>query len=184
MAHRFFQVRGLAQLSGRADYGCRAVPWPVCMLSSMGFEEFQMPHELILLPMGALALLTFAVLLLIPIRRFRAAFAGQVGAGDFRYGESPRVPGEVSIPNRNYMNLLELPILFYVVCVLNYVAGPTVSVATLALAWIYVAFRTLHSLVHLTYNDVMHRLAMFVASNVALAILWIAFFAHLLRGNS
>ena len=65
-----------------------------------------MPHELILLPIGALALLTFLVLGLVPVRRFRAAFAGQVGAGDFRYGESPRVPGEVSIPNRNYMNLL------------------------------------------------------------------------------
>ena len=42
-----------------------------------------MPHELILLPMGALALLTFLVLGLVPVRRFRAAFAGQVGAGDF-----------------------------------------------------------------------------------------------------
>lgn len=138
-----------------------------------------MPHELVLLPMGALALLTFLVLLLVPIRRFRAAFAGQVGAGDFRYGESVRVPGDVSIPNRNYMNLLELPVLFYVVCMLNYVTGPSVSSVTLVLAWIYVGFRTLHSVVHLTYNNVMHRLAMFVASNVALATLWIVFFVHL-----
>jgi hypothetical protein len=145
---------------------------------------FTMPHEFILLPMGGLGLLTFLVLLLIPIRRFRAAFAGQVGAGDFRYGESARVPGEVSIPNRNYMNLLELPMLFYVVGVLNYVTSPTVSTVTLGLAWLYVAFRALHSLIHLTYNNVMHRLALFVASNVVLASLWIAFFAHLLRGNS
>ena len=75
------------------------------------------PHEMILLPMGTLALLTFTVLIFIPIRRFRAAFAGKVDAGDFRYGESARVPGEVSIPNRNYMNLLELPGLFYVIFV-------------------------------------------------------------------
>src|SRR3954463_11406171 len=143
-----------------------------------------MLHQRILLPMGGLALLTFAVLLLIPFRRFRAAFAGQVGAGDFRYGESARRPGEVSIPNRNYMNLLELPTLFYVVCVLNYVTSPMVSAGTLALAWLYVGFRTLHSLIHLTYNNVMHRLALFVASNLVLASLWIAFFAHLLRGNS
>jgi hypothetical protein len=143
-----------------------------------------MPHELILLPMGGLALLTFVVLLLIPVRRFRAAFAGQVVAVDFRYGESTRVPGEVSIPNRNYMNLLELPVLFYVVCVLNYVTAPTVSAGTLALAWLYVGLRAVHSLVHLTYNNVMHRLAVFVAGNVVLASLWFAFFAHLLRGNS
>jgi hypothetical protein len=143
-----------------------------------------MPHELILLPMGALALLTFLALLLIPIRRFRAAFAGQVRAEDFRYGESPRVPGEVSIPNRNYMNLLELPMLFYVVCVLNYVTGPTVSTVTLALAWLYVALRALHSLIHLTYNNVLHRLVVFASSNVVLGALWIVFFAHLLRGNN
>ena len=143
-----------------------------------------MSHELILLPMGALALLTFFVLTFIPFRRFRAAFAGQVGAGDFRYGESARVPGEVSIPNRNYMNLLELPMLFYVVCVLNYITSPTVSMLTLALAWSYVALRALHTVVHLTYNNVMHRLACFATSNFVLLALWIAFFAHLLRGNS
>src|SRR5690348_3526259 len=142
-----------------------------------------MRHELILLPMGALALLTFLVLMLVPVRRFRAAFAGQVGAGDFRYGESSRVPGEVSIPNRNYMNLLELPVLFYVVCVVNYVTEPTVSNTALTLAWVYVGLRTLHSVVHLTYNNVMHRLAMFAASNVVLAVLWIDFFAHLLQGK-
>ena len=140
-----------------------------------------MPHESILLPMGALALLTFLVLLLVPFRRFRAAFAGQVGAGDFRYGESARVPGEVSIPNRNYMNLLELPVLFYVVCLLYYVAGTTVSNTPLTLAWVYVGLRALHSAVHLTYNNVMHRLAIFAASNIVLTVLWILFFAHLLR---
>ena len=61
----------------------------------------------ILWPVAALAILTFAVLLVVPFRRFKAAFAGQVRASDFRYGESANVPGEVSIPNRNYMNLLE-----------------------------------------------------------------------------
>ena len=81
-----------------------------------------MPQHLIFLPMGALALLTFLVLILIPFRRFRAGFAGQVTAADFRFGESARVPGEVSIPNRNYMNLLEMPMLFYVICLMLYVS--------------------------------------------------------------
>lgn len=142
-----------------------------------------MPHEQILLPVGALALLTFLVLMLVPVRRFRAAFAGQVGAGDFRYGESPRVPGEVSIPNRNYMNLLELPVLFYVVCVLNYVTGATVSGTTLVLAWVYVGLRAAHSVVHLTYNNVMHRLAIFATGNLVLMVLWIVFFIQLFRAN-
>jgi len=137
-----------------------------------------MPHDLILAPMGVLALLTFVVLSIVPIRRFRAAFAGKVGAGDFKYGESPRVPGEVSIPNRNYMNLLELPVLFYVICLIYFVTGPAVTAVTLGLAWAYVGLRLLHSLVHLTYNNVMHRLVVFATSNFVLAALWILFFAN------
>jgi hypothetical protein len=154
------------------------------MISRRTTGNLPMPHQMILLPMGALALLTFLVLTVIPFRRFRAAFAGQVGAGDFRYGESARVPGEVSIPNRNYMNLLELPVLFYAICVINYVTSPTVSALTLALAWTYVALRTLHTLIHITYNNVMHRLAAFALSNFVLVAMWVVFFATGFRWNS
>jgi hypothetical protein len=137
-----------------------------------------MPPSLIFYPMGALAALTFVVLLIMPFRRFRAAFARKVTAEDFRYGESSRVPGEVALPNRNYMNLLELPVLFYVVCLMHAVAGG-VDWSALVLAWAYVGLRALHSLVHLTYNKVLHRLAVFAASNVVLAVLWARFFANL-----
>ena len=122
--------------------------------------------------MCALVAWTFAVLALVPLARFRAARQGKVNAGDFRFGESPRVPGAVSLPNRNFMNLLELPILFYVVCITLYV---TLSVDRLALtlAWLFFALRVVHSLVHLTYNNVFHRLAAYSASTVVLAGLWL-----------
>src|SRR5258708_36851557 len=103
-----------------------------------------MDRTSILFPMIALATLTFAVLMLIPVRRFRAGIAGQVKFADFRYGESARVPGEVSIPNRNMMNLLELPLLFYVAC-LTYLVIGRVDEFALALAWLYVALRIMHS---------------------------------------
>ena len=48
--------------------------------------------------MFALVGLTFCVLLMIPIARFRAAAAGKVNVGDFRLGESARVPPESSCP--------------------------------------------------------------------------------------
>ncbi|MEZ5997379.1 MAG: hypothetical protein R3B98_01645 [Hyphomonas sp.] len=51
-----------------------------------------MQIDLILAPMGVLAALTFLVLGLVPIARFRAAGAKQVTAEDFKYGESVRVP--------------------------------------------------------------------------------------------
>jgi hypothetical protein len=126
----------------------------------------------ILYPMAALAGLTFAVLLLIPYARFRAGARGQVTARDFRYGESASVPGEVSLPNRNLMNLLELPVLFYVGCLAFYVTG-TVDTSAVVLAWAYVALRVVHSAIHLTYNRVFHRLSAFAASNVVLVALWI-----------
>ena len=40
------------------------------------------------------------------------------------------------------------------------------------LAWAYVALRVVHSLIHLSYNHVYHRLAAFVVSNGVLAALW------------
>ena len=125
----------------------------------------------ILFPMVALATLTFAVLLLIPVRRFRAGIAGQIRYDDFKYGESARVPPEVSLPNRNMMNLLELPLLFYVAC-LTYLLLGRVSDFTLGLAWLYVALRIVHSAIHVTYNRVRHRLIAFGLSNVVLVMFW------------
>ncbi|HEV2547608.1 MAG TPA: hypothetical protein VGU20_09740 [Stellaceae bacterium] len=44
------------------------------------------------------------------------------------------------------------------------------------LAWLYVGLLALHSGIHLAYNKVQHRLAVFAASNVVLATLLIGFF--------
>jgi hypothetical protein len=145
----------------------------------MGFTVKELEQTAIFLPMTALAAWTFAVLLLIPIARFRAGARGEVNAGDFRHGESARVPGAVSLPNRNFMNLLELPTLFYVVCIALYVTL-SVDAFAVALAWLYFALRVAHSLVHLTYNDVYHRLGVYAASGVVLALLWARFAAGLL----
>jgi hypothetical protein len=126
----------------------------------------------ILWPMCALAALTFVVLLVVPYQRFTAAFAGKVRSEDFLFGESVQVPPEVGIANRNYMNLLEIPVLFYVVCLALF-AARLADPFDVRLAWIYVALRALHSIVHLTYNNVFHRMTLFAASNVVLLLLWV-----------
>jgi hypothetical protein len=140
----------------------------------------EMDQAAIFLPMCALVALTFAVLLLVPAARFRAAAQGKVNVGDFRYGESERVPGTVLLPNRNLMNLLELPLLFYVVCLALYITL-SVDMLAVALAWLYFALRLVHSLVHLTYNNVFHRLGAFAASTVVLGALWVRFAVALLQ---
>lgn len=141
-----------------------------------------MKPEAILLPVAALAQWTLLVLLLIPLRRIGAARKGLVTSADFKYGESARVPADVSIPNRNLMNLLELPVLFYVACLLHYVTR-TADAFALGLAWIYVALRLCHSIVHLTYNRVMHRLGLFALSNLVLTVTWVRIIAALLTAQ-
>lgn len=131
-------------------------------------------------PMMALVALTFGVLLLLPFHRIRAVLRKEIVADDFKLGESRSVPPGVRIPNRNYMNLLELPVLFYVAC-LTLHATNSVDAAALYLAWLYVALRAAHSLVHLSYNNVIHRLMLFAASNFVLATIWIRLFLALSR---
>ena len=130
-----------------------------------------MHQQLIFAPMGALALLTFTVLGQVPQPQFSTTAAGQIKADDFKYGESAAVPGHVSIPNRNYMSLLELPTLFYVASLMFFVTNKVDAIA-IAVAWIYVGLRIVHSVIHLTYNRVMHRLVPFALSNFVLMGYW------------
>ena len=136
-----------------------------------------MRDSAILLPVFALALWTAVILFMLPITRARSGFRREVGVDDFKYGESGRVPPRVSLPNRNLMNLLEMPVLFYVVCLMLYVTGGASTLAV-ELAWAYVALRIVHSLIHLTYNRVLHRLTAFALSNGVLLALWVTAAVH------
>lgn len=139
-----------------------------------------MEQAYIFFPMIALVGLTFVVLLVIPYARFKAAFQGRVGRDAFKFGESSSVPPEVSLPNRNLMNLLEMPVLFYVACITLYVTQNVDSNA-LFLAWLYFGLRLCHSVVHLTYNKVFHRFLVYAASNVVLALIWARLFRDLFK---
>ena len=137
-------------------------------------------QELILLPVVFLAFWTMLVLLLVPFSRFKAVFKGELTKDDFKKGESERVPDYVILPNRNFMNLLEVPVLFYLVCVIFYVVQIN-SLTVLVLAWVYVGLRILHSVCHLTYNSVAHRLSLYAVSNFVLVALLIFLMLPLFR---
>jgi hypothetical protein len=136
-------------------------------------------QALILVPVLALVSWTMLVLLLIPYRRFKAAFKGEVTPHDFAMGESDKVSNYVSLGNRNYMNLLEAPVLFYVAALVCYMTQ-SLSDTVLVLSWVYVVVRVLHSLVHVTYNHVVHRLCLFATSNFILAGIWVLLFGPVL----
>lgn len=126
----------------------------------------------VLWPVFALAGWTLCMLLLVAAWRVMAMRTAQVHPREYALGESAKVPPQVLLANRNYMNLLELPVLFYVVCILSHVTG-TSTTLFVQVAWAYVALRIVHSLVHVSYNHVMHRFTAFVGSNFALITLWV-----------
>jgi len=138
-----------------------------------------MRAEAIFLPVCILALWTGAVLTMTGLRRILAVRAGRITSDAFRLGESPEVPADVSLPNRNLMNLLEMPTLFYVVCIAAYVTHRVTPLMGI-LAWVYVGLRLAHSAIHLTANRVSVRLLAFALSNFVLLFLWIGFLRRLL----
>ena len=133
-----------------------------------------MKAELIFVPVAVLALWTHLVALFTGLTRVRAARAGRVRPGAFKLGESPEVPDDVVVVNRNLMNLLEMPVLFYAVTLGSFVTGHA-GPAVIWLAWVFVALRFLHSLIHLTSNRIIPRLTVFAASNVVLLTMWLHF---------
>ena len=78
----------------------------------------------------------------------------------------------------NFRNLLEVPVLFYVLCAALALNGGSTP-GLVAAAWAYVSLRALHSLIHVTYNRVVHRFLVYVASTLLLFGMWIAFFARI-----
>jgi hypothetical protein len=80
----------------------------------------------------------------------------------------------------NFRNLFELPVLFYLALVVAAQTGQ-VGVATLILAWAFVALRVMHSAIHCSYNKVIHRFYTHLAGGVVLWILWGVLAIGLLR---
>ncbi|HZN99574.1 MAG TPA: MAPEG family protein [Burkholderiales bacterium] len=71
----------------------------------------------------------------------------------------------------NFKNLFEVPVLFYALCAVlasTHYVSPFFVIG----AWLYVALRYIHSFIHLTYNRVTHRFAVYVLSTVTLLVLW------------
>jgi len=90
---------------------------------------------------------------------------------------------EATKPADNLANLFELPVLFYVGLIVFHVTG-TADGTVLAMGWSYVALRIVHSIIHITYNRVLHRFTVYVLSSLVLFGLWGILAYHLLGGTT
>ena len=79
------------------------------------------------------------------------------------------IPDKANWPAHNHTHLHEQPTLFYATALILAVAGP--AALDVALAWIYVGLRVLHSLWQILVNTIPVRFALFLASSLALIVL-------------
>jgi hypothetical protein len=82
----------------------------------------------------------------------------------------------------NFRNLFEVPVLFYLLCAALALTGGSTPGFVVA-AWAYVGLRAVHSLIHVTYNRVVHRFLVYVASTLLLFVMWAAFVAKILSAS-
>lgn len=124
------------------------------------------------LPIASMMLLTLVVWIVMFVKRVGYMQAHNV---DVEQMKSPAdtqalVPGDASAPANNLRNMTELPVVFYVVALYLTVFGQ-VDQLHLTCAWVFVGFRVLHSLIHCSYNRVMHRFLAYLVSSLALWVM-------------
>ncbi|NNF39967.1 MAG: hypothetical protein HKN64_01225 [Woeseiaceae bacterium] len=128
-----------------------------------------MDQNLILQPMLGMMLLTAVVWVVLYARRIpamkRARKPVQAYATPDKIMEY--LPDSVNYPAHNFRNLFELPVLFYGLCLYLQVTG-TVDTTYLVTAWLFVAFRVLHSLVQCTSNIVLLRFYLYLGGALSL----------------
>ena len=73
----------------------------------------------------------------------------------------------------NFRNLFEVPVLFYALVATALATAHTPG-WLVAGAWVFVGLRVAHSVIHCTYNTVMHRFAVFMLGFAVVVGLWTA----------
>ena len=123
-----------------------------------------------LYPLFAMVVLTFIVMLTTFITRVKLVKAGSVKLDFYKLFQGEEHE-RVRVTSRHYTNIFEVPVLFYAASILAITLKIDCNVLPIV-AWCFVGFRVIHSIIHLTYNKVHHRVMAFLASNVCVFGMW------------
>lgn len=119
-------------------------------------------------PFLVMMLLTFAVWVYMYARRIPFIRSAKLAPEQLRPEEFARLqPPAVANPSDNLKNLFEMPVQLYALSLYLFVTSQ-VDMPYLSAAWLFVVFRILHSAVHCTFNWVMLRFLLYLASSLAL----------------
>jgi hypothetical protein len=138
----------------------------------------------LLAPVLVQVFLTFVVLVLMGGARGRSLSASKrtladrdVANGTVEWAE------DALLRSNNFKNQFEVPVLFYaaVLFALYFKQADGVMVG---LAWVFVATRVLHAIIHLGPNVVMWRGAVYLIGVAALAAMWVVLGSSVLMGGA
>ena len=131
-----------------------------------------MDASTILKPFAAMLALTLVVWFVMYHRRLTFLFANKIDPQSLtsRDEVAGKYPPKIAYPSDNLKNLFELPVLFYAVCLYLYVTNG-VDVVHVVSAWVFVAFRVLHSAVHCSINIVKLRFGVYAGAAIALWVM-------------
>lgn len=125
-----------------------------------------------LYPMFAMVVLTFIVLISTATLRIRSVLLRQVSIKYYRVMDGYQAPIQVTQFGRQLSNLFEMPVLFYAAGLAYLMLGLN-SQGPLVCAWLFVVARLLHAAVHVTYNNPLHRVIVFMAGNLCVLLMWL-----------
>lgn len=128
-----------------------------------------MGSPLIFLPVLAQVLLTIVLYLALQRAKRRAARAGEVDEAR-RALHDDAWPGYVQQVNNNIRNQFEVPVLFYVLCVVLWAVNASGWLAQ-AVAWLFVLSRAAHAWVHTHSNVVPLRRRIFTVGVLLLVVM-------------
>lgn len=137
-----------------------------------------MSVQAILAPLFVQVALTFALLVWMGAARIAAVRHGETRVRDIALGQSNWPPRIQQISNC-YHNQFQLPMLFYVLVVLAYILHKA-DYLFIIMAWVFVALRIVHAVIHTTSNHVGHRFQAFAAGAVILLLMWVVFAVRIL----
>ena len=137
-----------------------------------------MTVQMILLPLFVEVILTFVLLFTMAPLRTRDFASGAVRPEDIALREQKWPKRTTQFANA-FSNQFELPVLFYVLTILEYVTH-LAGIVFVVLAWIFVIFRVLHAYVHVTSNIVRVRGALYGIAAFVLMVMWAIFIVEVL----
>jgi hypothetical protein len=132
-----------------------------------------MSSNYIIWPVLAQVFLTLMMFIILGVRKTEAVKAGEVNRQQAALSNRVWPEGVIKVSN-NIANQFEVPVLFYVLCLVLYSINAVDTVAVV-LAWLFVLSRFAHAYVHLGSNYVPVRFRLFlVGCLVMIAMLVLA----------